>query len=305
MAEFDVIRQILDVLGVHSTGEHVRLGPGDDGAITRGKLRQDTVSSIDTLVADVHFPRRADAALVGYRAMQVSASDLAAMGASPGYALVALTLPDNDTRWARRCAHGIADAAAQLELPVVGGNLARGEYSISVSVHGLVPLGSGLLRSGGKDGDALYVTGSLGAASAALKLGELERCVYGKPMDALQTHYFAPQARIGAGIALRGVASAAIDVSDGLLQDIGHLCTASNLGVRLYSDAIPSHPDAGLQEALVGGDDYELVFATAKTVPELGVPVARIGELTSHQRMLLDGRPVAAEGFDHFRDAHR
>jgi thiamine-monophosphate kinase len=301
VAEFDIIRRVLDVLGAQTDGECVRLGPGDDGALTRGRLRQDLVSSIDTLVADVHFPRKADAALVGYRAIMVSASDLAAMGAKPAFALVALSLPRSDARWAERLAHGMAEACGEIDLPIAGGNLTQGDYSISVSVHGHVPHGSGLLRSGARNGDSIYVTGSLGAASVALKMGELERCVYGTELEAAHARYFRPRARIEAGMALRGVASAAIDVSDGLLQDISHLCEASELGVRLYSDAIPRYPDAGLQEALLGGDDYELVFASARTLPELGVPVACIGEFTEHRRFLLDGRPVTLEGFDHFR----
>lgn len=302
MAEFDLIRRIVERLGEATHGRWIRLGPGDDGAVTRVPMKQDLVSSIDTLVADVHFPRRADAALIGYRAMMVSASDLAAMGASPAFALVALSLPESNPRWVDRLALGMAEAARVLELPIAGGNLTRGNLSISVSVHGHIPYGQALTRSGARAGDELYVTGNLGAASAALKLGELEDCSFGEKLNSLNEHYFRPRARLPAGMALRGIANAAIDVSDGLLQDVTHLCRASGVGAKLHSHAIPTHQESGLQEALVGGDDYELVFASSRALPELDVPVCRIGMLTEVQEILLDGQPIELDGYDHFRE---
>ena len=304
MAEFELIERIVRRLEDATQGRWIKLGPGDDAALTRVPIKQELVSSIDTLVADVHFPRRADAALIGYRAMMVSASDLAAMGASPAFAMLALTLPDDDPRWAERLALGVRDASKSLSLPIAGGNLARGPLSISVSVHGHVPYGQALTRSGAKPGDELYVTGTLGAAAAALELGELELCSFGEKLNSLNEHYFRPRARIPIGIALRGVASAAIDVSDGLLQDVSHLCKASGVGVKLHSDAVPTHQESGLQEALVGGDDYELVFASSRRLPEMNVPICRIGMLTQELDILLDGHPVEISGYDHFEDRH-
>ena len=303
MAEFDLIRRIVEGLGEQTSGRWLQLGPGDDAAVTRTPLKHNHVSSIDTLVADVHFPRRADAALIGYRALMVSASDLAAMGAAPGFALVALTLPDGSARWVERLVLGIREASEALELPIAGGNLARGPLALSVSVHGHVPYGQVITRAGAQPGDELYVTGTLGAAAAALKAGELERCSFGDKLSSLNEHYFRPRARLLAGIALRGIASAAIDVSDGLLQDVQHLCTASAVGTKLHSDAIPTHQEAGLQESLLGGDDYELVFASRRPLPDMDVPVARIGMLTEDPRLLLDGQPFPVDGYDHFRDS--
>ncbi|MGI9326222.1 MAG: thiamine-phosphate kinase [Pseudomonadales bacterium] len=302
MAEFELIRRIIERLADTTQGRWIRLGPGDDGALTRVPLKQELVSSIDTLVADVHFPHRADAALIGYRAMMVSASDLAAMGASPAFAMLALTLPDSEPRWVERLALGVQDASRALGLPIAGGNLARGPLSISVSVHGHVPHGQALTRSGAQPGDELYVTGTLGAAAAALELGELELCSFGEKLNSLNEHYFRPRARLLVGMALRGIASAAIDVSDGLLQDVAHLCRASNVGVKLHSDAVPTHQESGLQEALLGGDDYELVFSSNRTLPEMDVPICRIGMLTKETDILLDGHPVEISGYDHFEE---
>lgn len=299
MNEFELIDVIVAELGATAAGEWVRVGPGDDAAVTAVPAGAELVSSIDALVAGVHFPSAAGAELVGYRAVMVSASDLAAMGAAPGFALVALSLERDDADWVRGLARGMARAAREVGLRIVGGNVARGPVTIAISVHGYVPAGGALLRAGARPGDHVYVTGALGAAAAAVARGGLDRCVTDADLDALSRRYFLPQARLAQGRGLRGFASSAIDLSDGLLQDLGHVCRASGVGAELSAAAVPVAAGASLEQAMTGGDDYELCFTARGTPPDLGLPVTRIGSIVAEPGVRLDGRP-AAGGYRHF-----
>ena len=299
MNEFELIDAVVAALGDATTGADVRLGPGDDAAVTMPPADFDLVSSIDALVADVHFPADADPALIGYRAMMVSASDLAAMGATGGFALVALSLEHDDALWLRDLASGMARAVNACSMRLVGGNIARGPLTIAVSVHGYVPAGAALLRSGARAGDDVFVTGRLGAAAAAVAAGRLADCRDGVAMDPLAERYFRPMARLAEGAALRGVASSAIDLSDGLLQDLGHVCRASGVGVELESALVPVAEGASLHQALSGGDDYELCFTVRGAPPALAVPVQRIGRVVAEPGVRLDGQP-ATGGYQHF-----
>jgi thiamine-monophosphate kinase len=299
--EFDLIEEILDELGAVSGGAAVRLGPGDDAAVIAAPEGADLVSSIDAVVGGVHFPVSAGASLIGYRSLMVSLSDLAAMGADPGFALVALTLPEMDGGWARQLASGMARAAEAASVPVVGGNIARGPLTITVSVHGWVPRGSAITRAGAEPGHGIYVTGALGGAAAALARGGLGECQVEADLDALDARYFLPAPRLEAGRRLRGSASSAIDVSDGLLQDLGHLCRASGTGAELDGACLPVMDGAELEHALSGGDDYELCFTAAGEPVELGVACTRIGTVVAGSGITLDGRPVSAAGYQHFR----
>jgi thiamine-monophosphate kinase len=297
--EFELIELVKTELGSAACGEWVRTGPGDDSAVTAVPPGMDLVSSIDALVGGVHFPVGAGAELVGYRALMVSASDLAAMGAVGGFALVALSLEGGDADWLRLLTRGLRRAAADAGLAVVGGNLARGPLTITVSVHGYVPVTRALLRSGARNGDDVFVTGTLGAAAAAWVRGGLDDCSTEDDLDELSRHYFLPRARIVEGQALRGFASSAIDVSDGLLQDLGHVCAASRVGVELESASVPVARGATLEQALRGGDDYELCFTGRGTPPKLDIPVHRIGRVVEDPGVRLDGRP-AVGGYQHF-----
>jgi len=306
--EFDLIAEILGELAETTAGAGVRIGPGDDCAVTSIPTGTEVVSSIDALVADVHFPSSAGAALVGYRALMVSLSDLAAMGAEPAFVLVALTLPELDADWARGLARGMANAARSAEVAVVGGNIARGPLTITVSVHGWAPAGEALVRSGAKIGDRIYLTGSVGGAAAALARGDLGMCREEAELDELQRRYFFPAAQLSAGVALRGVASSAIDVSDGLLQDLEHICRASGVGAEIMSGQIPLHAGASLDQALAGGDDYELCFTSPRAPGDIGVAVAGsgaivtdIGAIVAGSGVSLDGHAVSAAGYQHFR----
>jgi thiamine-monophosphate kinase len=299
--EFDLIREILDVLGAATGGGAVRVGPGDDAAVIAAPEGADLVSSMDAVVGDVHFPASAGASLIGYRSLMVSLSDLAAMGAEPGFALVALTLPEMDAEWTRQLASGMARAAQEASAPVVGGNIARGPLTITVSVHGWLPAGSAITRGGARPGHGVYVTGELGGAAAALTRGGLGERRVEADLDALDARYFLPAPRLEAGKRLRGLASSAIDVSDGLLQDLGHLCRASGTGAELDGASIPVMAGAKLEHALFGGDDYELCFTAAAEPGELGVACTRIGTVVAGSEITLDARPVSAAGYQHFR----
>jgi len=301
--EFELIDLIVAELGPAAIGPYVRVGPGDDASVIEvpgAPGGMEVISSIDALVGDVHFPARAGAALIGYRAIMVSASDLAAMGAEDGFALVAMNLPDDDPAWVRELTAGMRRAVEQLGIRLVGGNIARGPLAFAISVHGFAPHGQALLRSGARPGDGIYVTGELGGAAAALARGGLADCHDEADLDALSRRYFMPCARMPEGIALRGRASSAIDVSDGLLQDLDHILAASGVGAELDSSCIPVAAGATLAQALSGGDDYELCFTLAGEPPPLAVPVRCIGKIVAEPGLRVDGRPATAAGYRHF-----
>jgi len=302
LSEFALIDAIVAGLGDRAAGDWISLGPGDDAAVisTRSGLSQ--VASIDTLLPDVHFPAAAPPQLIGYRSLMVSFSDLAAMGAVPRYCLVSLSIDESQTAlgsaWVEALAQGMAEAARELSVYVCGGNLTRGPLNIAVSVHGDAEPQRLLLRSGGSPGLSLYVTGALGAAAACVRTGQI---IPAEPenLTPLQSAYYRPKARFDL---LSSVASAAggLDISDGLVQDLEHLCRASGCGAALNSVAIPVASGAQLDDALFGGDDYELLLVSEK--PMAGAHC--IGSLTAEPGLRLDGEPLYTRGFDHFRSGN-
>lgn len=313
MAEFQLIEAIVQALGKQPGSSQLVLGPGDDAAILALPAQCEVVTSIDTLVADRHFPAAAAPALVGYRALMVAASDLAAMAAEPGFATVALTMPDDDPSQtlalATGLAEGLAEAARAIGLPIVGGNLSRGPLTLSISVQGYVPFGRALRRDGAGVDDLVLVSGPLGGSAAALRLGEHRAVAAGADaslLSPLQRAYYRPRARLDLVRLLRGQATAAIDLSDGLLQDLGHLCQASGLGAELVRAAIPLVPGANLGDACGASDDYELCFtlppaAEQRQAELLAVGCRVIGRLTRRPGLRLDGVAVdGPTGFDHF-----
>ncbi len=289
MNEFELIDAIVDVLDPVSAGGDIVVGPGDDCCVTSVPGGHQLVSSIDTLIAGRHFPRDAEPFHIGYRAMMVSLSDLAAMGADPHMAMVALSLENLDAQWVRSLAEGMRQAAEICGVPIAGGNIARGALSLSVSVHGLVETGAAVLRSGASAGDAVYVTGALGGAAAALEQKFTEA--------ALRQRYFLPRARLDLASQLRSWASAAIDISDGLLQDLAHVAKASGVAIDLIEAKIPVFPGAELRHALEGGDDYEICF-TAAQAPDFDA--VEIGRVVEGEGVMIDGKPVDPRGYQHF-----
>jgi len=290
------------------------LGVGDDGAIVRPTAGMELVISTDMLVAGTHFLPETNPEDLGWKTLAVNVSDMAAMGATPRWALLAAALPAATESWIEKFARGFFACADAFGIDIVGGDTTRGPRNFCVTIFGEVPAGMALLRSGAKRGDDIWVSGQPG--QAALALAHLQgRHVLGHPMltdclAALQR----PQPRVPLGLALRGLATAAIDVSDGLLADLGHILDASKVGATLR---IPELPAAGLERDcwLAGGDDYELVFTVpASRHGEIGAIAATlslaltcIGTIDSNERGTLtvldaEGQPVdtARRGYDHF-----
>jgi thiamine-monophosphate kinase len=264
------------------------------------------VNSVDTLVAAVHYPDDAFPEDIGYRALAVAASDLAAMGAAPLACTLALTLPDADPLWLQAFSEGLRQATGAFRLPLVGGDTTRGPVTvITVSVFGTCPAGAALTRGGARVGDAVCVSGTLGDGAAALAFLEERWQPDPDAAEALFARFYRPRPRLALGQALRGQATACIDISDGLLADLGHLCAASGVGMALESAALPLSPalagagDRARDWALAGGDDYELAFTlpAALPVPAGGV---RIGTVTDAAGISVDGEVVAGGGYSHF-----
>lgn len=292
MDEFALIDRIVAILGARAAGEGVLLGPGDDAALVAVPSGFDLAVTTDTLVAGRHFPADASGDLVGARAMGVNLSDLAAMGAEARYCVVALTAPEPDVPWIEAFARGLADAAGRHSVAVVGGNLARGPLSVSVAAHGIVPRDQALVRSGARPGDRVYVSGPLGVGHAARLAGD--------------ARFYRVEPRLALGVSLRGVASAAIDISDGFLSDLRHVSAASGVGAEIDLESVPVCPEVDARTALSCGDDYELLFTAPEPAP-LPEPVHTVGRIVVGEGVTVfdAGRPVALDpnhptGFRHF-----
>jgi thiamine-monophosphate kinase len=242
--------------------DDVRLGIGDDAAVLAMPPGQELVIAQDTLNIGVHFPRDTAAADIGWKALAVNLSDLAAMGAEPAWCLLSLSLPEADAAWLDGFLDGFCALADLHGVALVGGDTTRGPLSISVAIHGFVPPAAALTRSGAQVGDELWVTGTLGDAAAALLLGDAAD-------TALRLRLDRPPPRVAAGRALRGIATSCIDVSDGLVADLGHVLAASRVGAYVDLAQVPASTalaaaltgDARWQLQLGGGDDYELCFS--------------------------------------------
>jgi thiamine-monophosphate kinase len=300
----------------------VRLGIGDDAALLAVPAGQELAVAIDTLVEGVHFPHGTPPRDIGWKALAVNLSDLAAMGAAPAWALLALTLPQGDAACVDGLADGFAHLAQEHGVALVGGDTTRGPFCLSVAVHGFVPPGQALTRAGARVGDAVFVTGTLGGAAGGLRLvqGKLPFDPGDEAHRALRARLDRPTPRVRTGLALRGHASACIDVSDGLLADLGHLCAASGVGAEIAPDALPLSSAlrgvfgsaAARELALSGGDDYELCFTVpihavgAMQAALAGVDgrATRIGTIVEGQGVrALGDKPLATTrgGWDHFR----
>ncbi len=275
LSEFELI-DILRSACAHSRRDVV-IDNGDDAAVLEVPAGQQLVVCTDTLIAGRHFPLDTDPADIGWKALAVNLSDLAAMGASPAWCVLALTLPDADADWLRAFARGFAELAAQHAVALVGGDTTRGPLSITVCAQGLLPSGTALTRAGADAGDAIFVCGRLGwaAAGLVLKQGRLQSDVRASIPASMQAQCIdalnRPHPWVAVGDALRGIASSAIDVSDGLLADLGHVLKASGVGADIQLESLPGYSELrkhlGDEHArdfvLAGGDDYALCF----TVP--------------------------------------
>jgi len=318
--EFSLIARYFD--RVRNARLDVETGIGDDCALLNIPEKQTLAISTDTLVAGNHFLPDIDPADLAYKALAVNVSDLAAMGADPAWLTLALTLPSVDEEWLAAFSDSLFEQLNYYDMQLIGGDTTKGPLAMTLSIHGYVPVGRALKRSGAKPGDWIYVTGTPGesAAGLALLLNQLKIDVQ-EDAAYLRQRHLRPTPRVLQGQALRDLASSAIDLSDGLISDLGHILKASGVGARVeldmlpYSGAMLRHvtPEQACRYALSGGEDYELCF----TVPELnrgalevalgqlGTPFTCIGQISADVEGLnftQDGKAVTLDwkGYDHF-----
>lgn len=316
--EFDLIERIRTRAGSRAD---VTLGIGDDAALLRVPNDHELAVSTDTLIAGVHFPDDTAPADIGWKSLAVNLSDLAAMAAEPAWATLALTLPAIDGDWLDGFLDGFLELARLHDVALVGGDTTRGPLSITITAHGFVPIGTGVLRSGAKPGDDIWVTGTLGDSAGAL--AQWQRG--GARSAKLRYRLDRPTPRVAAGLALRGLATAAVDLSDGLAADLGHLLAASKVGAELDLGRLPTsriladhfsneHERWRLQ--LSGGDDYELCFSAApanalaieQVLSACDTSATVIGCVTSNRGLVLnapegDEFDLQQRGYDHFSES--
>jgi thiamine-monophosphate kinase len=317
--EFELIERYFRDLGVARSD--VRLGVGDDAALLECAPDRLLVAATDTLVEGIHFPQGSAAASIGHRALAVNLSDLAAMGAEPAWALLALTLPRVEERWLEEFSRGFAQLAKGFRVALVGGDTTRGPLCMTVELLGSVERGTALRRAGGTAGDLLFVSGTPGDAAAGLGLEQSHLTVQDASDDReLRERFLFPCPRVTLGRRLRDYASACIDVSDGVLADAGKLAHASGCGAVLDYDQLPVSPallravgpERAHELALTGGDDYELLFsvpaaraaAMLRELPPEEWTYQRIGALRSEAgaSVVRNGSVIEFShcGFDHF-----
>jgi thiamine-monophosphate kinase len=320
VGEFELIRRYFAAAPCAQPGEGVVQGIGDDCALLAVAAGEQLAISTDTLVIGVHFPHTCDAFLLGQRALAVATSDLAAMGAAPIGFTLALTLPQADPDWLQAFASGLNQMAQACDMRLIGGDTTRGPLTLTVTVFGRVPAGQALTRAGAQVGDLLCVGGPLGDAAAALPLVLNECTAPAAIAEPLLARYWAPEPQLALGQALRGKATAALDISDGLLADCGHIALASNVALHIERERLPLSPavaawlpqEKAWECALSGGDDYVLAFTVAQThlaqLQQDGWPVTVIGRVVAGNGVhLLDsaGHSLApsSRGYLHFGGA--
>jgi thiamine-monophosphate kinase len=316
--EFELIRRFFARQDVARAD--VVAGIGDDAALLQPPAGQQLAVTSDLLVSGVHFLPDADPFSLGHKALAVNLSDLAAMGAEPAWFMLNLALPKADARWLGPFCHGMFELAREHNVQLVGGDTSRGPLAIAIEAHGFVPPGQALRRSGAKAGDRIYVTGSLGDAALALRhrLGGIR--LSERDLAAVANRMDRPTPRVREGLMLRDVAHAAIDISDGLLADLGHILEMSRVGARIHLEKIPVSPvcrahiaETGWDMVLANGDDYELCFtvpekhvaALEKLRPACGFHLIGVIEAEPGLRIIdADGKPYQPRqtGHDHFAE---
>lgn len=313
--EFSLIQRYFEQLTPQR--DDVTLGIGDDCALLQCRADHVLAVSIDTLVEGVHFFADVDVKTLGHKSLAVGLSDLAAMGATPAWFTLALSLPDINEDWLRDFSQGLAALAFEHNIQLVGGDTTRGPLTISIQVHGFVKPEQALRRDGAHVGDLIYVTGTLGDAGAALQLTlqQLdEAALNNNDHSYLQQRLEQPCPRVAIGQQLSGFASSAIDISDGLLADLGHILEKSHVGATLDLTQLPLSPsldkidkETAIQLALNSGDDYELCFTispdNADKLAEgnyqcIGVITDNVGVIDCEQ----NGKhsELKGKGYDHF-----
>lgn len=303
--------------------EFATLGVGDDCALIGASAGFELAVTTDTLVSGIHFFADADPEKLGHKALAVNLSDLAAMGALPRYVTLALTLPTIDEAWLAAFSRGFFSLADEWGVELIGGDTTRGPLSITLTAMGEVGVGQALRRDGAMDGDDIWVSGSLGAAALALMHMQGAVTLTPEVLDIAAARLHKPIPRIALGRALVGLATSAIDVSDGLVADLTHICERSALSARVDWTAVPLFApllslgvEVQVACALAGGDDYELCFTAPVSMrqellrisADIMLPLARVGSMQRGEPMVYvrDERGeevnLASSGFDHFRN---
>lgn len=319
MNEFELIKNFFATQLEHR--KDVRVGIGDDAAVIQIPAGQELAVTTDTLVENIHFPKSTPAYDVGYKALAVNLSDLAAMGAQPGWITLSITLPNDDENWIQEFCAGFFTLANRFQVQLIGGDLSKGPLSITVQALGLLPHHQGLLRSSAKPGDLIYITGTLGDAGLALETLQGKVKLQHDYQKMILQRLYQPEPRLATGAALLGLAHAAIDISDGLAADLNHILESSQVGANIYVDHLPmsdalTHSlsqNHALRLALTAGDDYELCFtipANKKSAIEAKLATipcryTQIGEIIQQPKLNLlyhDGKKYVGttEGYQHF-----
>jgi thiamine-monophosphate kinase len=307
--EHQIIKEYFSDVGSAYLAEHgIRVPVGDDAAVLAPPKGKESVISVDTSIEGVHFLKSMSASDIAYRSVSVALSDLAACGATPSWFTLALTLEDYDSVWLSGFKRGLEDISSELKIPLIGGDMTKGNLSITVQVGGYVEKGKALTRKGAKVGDLIYLTGAIGEASSALEDIKKDNLV-----DIKKSRYLRPEIRFGVSNKLKGIATSAIDVSDGLFQDLNHICTASKVGANLYLEKVPTFLSKSLSlEEMNKGDDYEILFTSDKTnkekIEEISkqekVPIYEIGLIIKGDEVQIinqEGDSLkASSGFQHF-----
>lgn len=318
LAEFSLINRIRARTAARAD---ITLGIGDDAALLQPQAGLQLVVTADTLNSGVHFPPETPAADIGWKTLAVNLSDLAAMGAQPAWCTLALSLPNAEEAWVDGFADGFFALADAHGIVLVGGDTTRGPLSLSVTAMGQVAPGAALRRDAAQVGDDIWVSGTLGDAAIALRAWQGGTLDVRGPTEDTQVEHLRlrlarPTPRVALGRALVGLAHAAVDVSDGLLADLGHICVRSGVGARIDPACLPLSTAARARvgethardAALRGGDDYELCFtappAKRAAIEALGerleLPLTRIGKVVQGQGVEADGNERGAAGYEHF-----
>ena len=316
MSEFDLIRQHF----IKAT-QHTNLGIGDDAALISVPTSVELAISTDMLVAGTHFFADIDAYQLGWKSLAVNVSDMAAMGANPKWATLAIALPNNESAWLSQFSNGFFACAKAFNIDLIGGDTTRGPLTISVQIMGEVPRGRAIKRSTAKVGDDIWVSGTLGDAALALAHMQDKVTLPEDEFISCAKSLHTPQPRVALGLALRDIANSAIDISDGLLADLGHILDASKVGAVLHLQALPKSqamknnlPNKLTQQMiLAGGDDYELCFTApvemqtkiVRLSESLGLQLSHIGHITQSSGLIVIGLDnevlnIKETGFDHF-----
>ena len=296
-----------DIGSAYLAERNVELSVGDDAAILN--LNPDTqyINSIDTSIEDIHFLNFISPRDIAYRSCVIALSDLAACGANPSWYSIALTFPKADHLWLDDFSTGLNDFSDEYKIPLVGGDTTKGKLTVTVQVMGEVEKGKALLRSGAKENDLIYVSGVIG--DAFLQLKELQKS---QNKDAGFDAYLHPKAQIELGLELVDIASSAIDISDGLIQDLNLVCKSSDVGADVHLSMIPTSVENKTLELINSGDDYQICFtasedksAKVNNISErLGVPITEIGKITNTRELTLfdhEGNKMDLEsGYSHF-----